>query len=156
MHKISFFVQDDKEEWSEPAITYLEIFENKPPEIPIINGEINPKVGNIYEYKFISSDPNGDDVYYYIDWGDGNFDEWIGSYLSGEEVLVDHLWEEKGIYTIKAKAKDIYNDESSWGNLEVVMSKSLNYNYHKFLRFIENHLTLFKLSKFYQFKSDIS
>jgi hypothetical protein len=145
MHKISFFVQDDKEAWSDPAIAYLEIVENEPPEIPIISGEVNPKIGNKYEYKFISTDPNEDDIYYYIDWGDGNFDEWIGSYRSDEEVIIDHLWNEKGTYTIKAKAKDVYNDESEWGNLKVIMSKSLNYNYLQFLRFIKNHPDLFKL-----------
>ena len=74
-----------------------------------------------YEYTFVSIDPNGDDVYYYIDWDDGTFDEWIGPYPSGKEVKVNHTWDKWGFYTIKAKSKDIHGAESDWGTLRVRM-----------------------------------
>ena len=34
---------------------------------------------------------------------------------------ITHQWDTKGIYTIKAKAKDIYDMESDWGTLNVIM-----------------------------------
>ena len=137
IHIIYFLVQDDEEEWSDPATFYLEIIDNQPPEEPIISGEINPKVGDEYGYTFVSSDPNGDNLSYYIDWGDGSFENWVGFYESNDEIIIDHLWSEKGTFIIKAKAKDVYNDESDWGTLEVRLSKNLFYNHFLFFRLFD-------------------
>ncbi len=82
------------------------------PEAPDISGEIEGEAGVEYEYTFCSIDPNGDDVYYYVDWGDGEFTDWIGPFASGEEVVISHTWDEQDTYTIKAKAKDIFDAES--------------------------------------------
>jgi hypothetical protein len=82
---------------------------------PSIDG---PKVGVpevSYDYTFVTNDPEYDQVWLYIDWGDNNPDEWIGPYESGEEVIVSHEWEEEGTYNIKAKSKDIWY-HSSWSN----------------------------------------
>jgi len=89
------------------------------PETPTINGQTNGNIGIEYDYTFRSVDPDGDDLYYYIAWDDGNIDEWIGPYKSGEDAIVSHTWSEKGTYAIKAKAKDDYNMQSKWGTLEV-------------------------------------
>jgi len=61
-------------------------------------------------------DPDGDDVFYLIDWGDGTTSEWLGSYQSGEIVEISHGWSEPGTYEIKAKAKDIHSGESDWSD----------------------------------------
>ena len=83
-------------------------------EPPIIDG---PKIGkpNIeYDYTFTTNDPEDDDLYYYIDWGDGTIEKRIGPYESGEEVTCNHIWYEIGNFTISAKAKDTYKGESEW------------------------------------------
>jgi len=86
---------------------------------PTISGPVRPKEGIEYEYAFETTDPNGDTVYYYIEWGGySNVGEWIGPYSSGEQIILTHTWN-KGTYTIKAKAKDVYDQESEWGYLEV-------------------------------------
>ena len=102
-------------------ITYAE---DNPPTTPTITGPTSGKVGEEYEYTFSTTDIDGDDIYYWIEWGDGNIEEWIGPYKSGEEVTVAHTWEEKGSYTIKAKAKDVHDAESDWGVLKVSMPKT--------------------------------
>jgi len=94
---------------------------NDPPDPPTITGPLSGTAGEEYEYTFTATDPDGDDVFYYIDWGDDVFEEWIGPYTSGEEIDVTHIWDEQGTYEIKAKAKDIYGAESEWGELEVTM-----------------------------------
>ena len=38
------------------------------PEAPTITGELKGRIRVEYEYTFNSNDPNGDDVYYYIEW----------------------------------------------------------------------------------------
>jgi len=100
---------------------------NLPPETPSITGDLEGKNGKEYDYTFVTTDPNGNNVFYYIDWNDSMIEEWIGPYGSGEEVKVNHTWEEKGTYVIKAKAKDIFDAESEWNSLEVTMPKNKLY-----------------------------
>ena len=88
--------------------------ENIPPTAPIVTGPDGGAVGVFYEYNFVSTDNNLDDVYYYIDWGDGNIEEWVGPYESGEEVTISHMWSEIGEYEIRAKARDESENESEW------------------------------------------
>jgi hypothetical protein len=63
-----------------------------------------------------TTDPNGDKVYYYWDWGDGNTSGWLGPYNSGAICQANHTWFKNGNYNIKVKAKDIYGNESSWSD----------------------------------------
>ena len=74
-----------------------------------------------YDYTFLSTDVNGDNVSYYIDWGDDTISDWVGPFESGQEIIQSHTWDEQGDYTIRCKARDIYEDESEWGYLEVTM-----------------------------------
>jgi len=105
------------------------IINNRPPEKPIINGPSSGRVGTKYGYTFYTTDPDGDDVYYMIDWGDGETMPWDGPYNSGEELRAFHSWSEKGSYVIRIKAKDIYGEESEWATLEVSMPKNKNIPY---------------------------
>ena len=139
-------------DWSDPH--YITITgENEAPDTPDITGPTSGTAGEEYEYSFITTDPNGDDVYYYIDWGDNQTEEWIGPYESSEEVKVSHTWDEEGTYALKAKAKDIYNAESDWGTLEIEMPKNQLRNNPLFLQFLERLMDRFPLLEhiFYQF-----
>ena len=96
---------------------------NQPPNSPTIEGPITGKAGGKYEYIFNTIDPNNDDVFYYIDWGDGNFENWSGPYVTGQEVKINYNWTKKGTYLISAKAKDTQGVESNWTTLKVTMPK---------------------------------
>jgi len=85
------------------------------PSAPAIDGPTNGKVGTEYDYTFISTSPLGNDVYYYIEWGDGAIEEWQGPYDSGDVATFSHTWSTKGTYTIKARAKDTDNLWDPWG-----------------------------------------
>ena len=120
------------------------LMDNQPPSAPDIEGPTVkpasrplPKVGEPWNYTFKSTDPDGDDVYYYIEWGDGTASGWIGPYASDEEVVVSHTWSEKGDFTISAKAKDIYGAESDWGYLKIIMPKNHQTQNMWFLRWLE-------------------
>ncbi len=93
---------------------------NIPPDIPIINGPTIGGVGTKYYYEISSTDPDGDDIYYFMDWDDGDNSGWVGPFQSGESVKLNHTWTSKGTYYLIAKAKDIYNDESQWTDSFVV------------------------------------
>lgn len=99
-------------------------FPNDPPTAPEINGEVNGKQGKSYDYTFVSTDPEEEEVYYFVYWGDGNSSGWQGPYPSGEVVTISHTWEEKGTYNVSARAKDIHGSKSDWSSLEITMPKS--------------------------------
>ena len=95
--------------------------ENQPPSPPVITGPTQVKAKVAVAYNFTATDPDSDDLSYFIDWGDGTNSSWIGPYHSGELITQSHTWATKGTYAIKAKVKDTSGAESDWGtfNLKV-------------------------------------
>ena len=71
-------------------------------------------------------EPDGDNVYYYIDWGDGTSSGWIGPYEPGETVCISHVWSDEGTYQIKAKAKD-QDGKSKCTVYSLTLSSDLNF-----------------------------
>jgi len=104
--------------------------ENHPPNTPWLIGRRNGENGKEYRYTFWSTDPDGDDVQYYLNWGDdywfGGAAGWLGPYLPGERIVLKKNWTEKGNYTIRVKAMDQYGAKSDWKTLSVSMPISYN------------------------------
>ena len=99
-----------------------EELQNEPPTAPNIDGPSSGKPDTSYEYTFTSTDPDDNDVSYYIKWGDGNIIDWTTFQASGPPGYSKrYTWSEKGTYSIEVKAKDIYGAESDWATLEVEM-----------------------------------
>lgn len=97
---------------------------NQPPNTPIINGPTSGKVGEVIDYEFTAVDPDGDELFYYIE-----FEEGIGywtdeSYPSEESISRGWRWFEQGTYTIRSKVRDVHGLESEWATLEVSMPKN--------------------------------
>ena len=106
------------------------------PNTPVITGPERGSPNQEYTYSISTTDANGDDVYYLIDWGEyQNTEEWVGPYTSGEELTFYKSWSALGDYEIKVKAKDNYGLESDWGTLSVSMPKNR----------MQNNLHLFKI-----------
>jgi hypothetical protein len=104
-------------------IKTLLIIDNFPPEPPTIKGPTSGKKRIKYDYEFLSPDPEDDDLYYFVEWGDDTNSGWEGPYHSGQPMILNHTWNEKGTFTIRAKAKDALGSESMWTDLEVTMPK---------------------------------
>ena len=122
----------------------VEVLYNDPPATPTINGPASGKPGTSYTYTFKTADPDGDQVYYYIEWGDGDVVEWDGPHDSNVEITLSHTWAEQGTYTLRAKAKDSKDAESSWSTLTVIMPRSRAIS-NPFFNFLENHPNLFPI-----------
>ncbi|MBU0497270.1 MAG: PKD domain-containing protein [Candidatus Thermoplasmatota archaeon] len=120
-------------------------FENTDPDSPHIEGKINGKAGVDYTYSICSSDPDGDPMYYCIDWGDGTPEVCIGPFPSGVCTTASHNWTEQGDYTIKVKARDVYDAESDWGTLDISMPLNQQAPLGWFLRFLENYPRVFPI-----------
>jgi len=111
------------------------------PNEPSIHGMVHGAAGVEYTYTIVSTDPDGDDVYYYVEWGDGNNSGYVGPYASGEEVEIKHTWQSKGEYEIRVKAKDEIGHTSSWGYLFVTMPRNQASN-NPILKFLQDHPVL--------------
>ena len=119
---------------------------NTPPGIPIITGTINGKAGKEYFYYVNSVDPDNNPVTFYIDWGDGNINEWNIEGASGETVWIKRAYNEQGTYTIRAKARDTLGEESDWGELTVSMPRYKAFNFNSLLEWFQmQHPRLFPL-----------
>ena len=81
---------------------------------PELSGSAEGDIGIEHEFSVVTTDPDGSDVYYYIDWDDGTYTEWTGPHPSGVDVTVKHTYLEQGDHSIKAKAKNTYGTESAW------------------------------------------
>jgi pyrrolidone-carboxylate peptidase len=120
-------------------------FLNRPPELPIITGPDEGKFGEEYDYKISTIDPDGDEIYYWIEWFQGCPGvNWEGPYNSGDEITKTHSWDEEGKYTIRVKAKDTNGAESDWATLEVNMPKIKEIN-RLFIEFLREYPIIYKL-----------
>jgi parallel beta-helix repeat protein len=97
----------------------FEIVIGSAPEKPQINGPPEGGKDKPIEFQFKSIDGDDHEVYYYIDWGDGTYEDWFGPFASGTWQTKSHTYAEKGDFTIRAKAKDITGLESGWSEHQI-------------------------------------
>ena len=117
---------------------------NYPPFAPTIKGENNGKPGREYEYKFKTTDPEGDKITYRINWGDGTQEIDIGPFQSGYELSAKHIYSNKGTYTIKAKAFDEKYEISDETTFTVSISKSKSVNTPLLIQKLFQRFTFFE------------
>jgi outer membrane protein assembly factor BamB len=136
----------DNESNTTSDTTYAWVREgNTPPDAPSIDGPNSGYVGERHCWTIQSADPNGDSVYYYIDWDDGAYIGWVGPYPSLTSVEVCHIYKTQGNYTIKAKATDMDGLESDWGTLSVMMPRNRVVNNPMFIEFMDGFMDRFPL-----------
>lgn len=109
--------------------------ENHPPNTPTITGETNGQIQTSYDYTIQTTDPDQDEVKYQIDWGDSTITT-TGLNESGEEIVIAHIWNLEGTFSVKVKAIDENNEESNWAMLTVTMPCSYNKPILKFLELL--------------------
>jgi len=125
---------------------------NQAPSTPFMAGPTSGVMGKRYEYRIVSVDPQGDDVYYKISWGDGAVIYWDGPHKSGEEVTFEHAWCEVcfpggGEFTIQVWVKDINDNMGDCKTFEVSMGKGNHGSFisSSFLQFLERFMERFPL-----------
>jgi hypothetical protein len=111
------------------------------PSTPTGSGRGSP--GKSYTYSSSTTDNEGDQIFYWFDWGDGTNSDWLGPYDSGDSCSASKVWSSKGTYSIKVKAKDTEDHVSLWSEpLSVTMprNRAINFNYllEKLINFFPN------------------
>ena len=128
----------DNDNGDNSGSAYIFIKENQPPNPPIIDGPIKGFPIIPYLFTFSSIDFDGDDVSYYIDWGDGITTNWTSYRSSGSPGYSErHSWIGFDKFIIRAKAKDIYGFESPWTNYSFSTPRNRASISSLFLRFCE-------------------
>jgi CubicO group peptidase (beta-lactamase class C family) len=139
-------------------ITTLFNYAENAPFPPDIDGPISGKPRTEYTYTAITSDPDGDNVSYFFDWGDLTNSGWTEYIPSGTPVSLNHSWLLRGKtpvslnhswllrgnYIIKVKAKDENGMESDWGTFQVTIPRNKAIN-NPFLNWLQSHPFLFPL-----------
>jgi len=110
------------------------------------NGPVSGIPGTMYNYSSSTTDDEGDQIYYLFDWGDGTDSGWKGPFSSGTVCKASKIWNSRGTYQVKVKAKDIEGHESRWSDpLSVTMPKSKSIFNSLFQKFLENNHFIFSL-----------
>jgi hypothetical protein len=104
--------------------------------------------GEDYTFEFSTVDPEGDDVSYLVDWGDGSDSGWLGPYPSGETASASHSWDTQEAFFVKVKAKDIYDMESDWSDSQGIRIPKIK-TFELFNVFLEKHPVLQFLLRLY-------
>ena len=98
-----------------PSAIYLPRYTgNYAPQKPHITGPTSGKIGVEYNFTFNTTDVENEDYHLYVDWGDGTNSSWLGPFPSGQQQTLTHTWGTKKLFSIKAKVKDVNDDESEW------------------------------------------
>jgi hypothetical protein len=108
-------------------------FINTPPEKPERpSGSMSGKINVNYTYWTSTVDVDGDQIWFWFEWGDGTNSGWVGPYNSGTIGSANHSWTAEGSFNITVKAKDIADAESNWSDpLLVSMPVEIEYTGHK-------------------------
>ncbi len=125
---------------------------NQKPSAPIITGPKTGTVHVLYEWNFLSIDPEGQNITYYVDWGDvcGGA-EYYGPYPSGEEASLSHAYQREYSFIIVGIAIDEMGAESNMTYYEVTIPKLKTVQNSPLLKilerttFLSNILNFFKL-----------
>ena len=105
--------------WSS-VLTVAITSDNSPPSIPTLTGPSEGGTNKTISFSAVSTDPDGDQISYYFNWGDGTSSGWTTSYLSGFSASVSHSWNTTGTFSVKVKAKDGPGHESDWSSVKMI------------------------------------
>jgi len=104
---------------------------NTQPETPTKPlGETNGRPDREYSFTTSATDSDGDQLWYFWDWGDGNYSDWLGPFNSGDTCEAPYTWQQEANFSIMVKVKDGEGGESYWSD-ELLFStpkiKIINY-----------------------------
>ncbi|UCB53294.1 MAG: dockerin type I repeat-containing protein [Candidatus Zixiibacteriota bacterium] len=105
-------------QWLEPAFRGWSACVIRATDFPAVpgapSGPVTGETGIGYEFSTNTTDPEEDSVFFWFDWGDGANSGWLGPYASGDTCTASNSWSDPETYSVKVKAKDVYDHESDW------------------------------------------
>jgi hypothetical protein len=111
---------------------------NRAPNAPVLIDEKSDWEKESYTFVFYAVDPDGDEVYYDIEWKTGSETKivscgpddpvvpWLGPFESGEEVDQTHLFSKIGKYELTIRAKDSHDSVGPATTISITYKSSLS------------------------------
>ena len=90
---------------------------SNPPIKPTLEGPIQGVYNQTLTYTTVTTDPDGEPVFYQFDWGFGDISDWLGPYTSGVPLSVPHAWAGMGAYLVRVIARDNKSATSEWSDI---------------------------------------
>ncbi|MBN2187603.1 MAG: PKD domain-containing protein [Dehalococcoidia bacterium] len=110
------------------SVTYIASTINNAPAIPSTpTGPASGYVAIYYSYSTSATDPDGDQIKYTFDWGDGSTSVTV-FISSGTTASKSHSWSNSGNYYIRAKATDNKGASSEWSAARMVTISTADNN----------------------------
>jgi len=120
----------------------LSTTENNPPNTPQRpSGPSSGRPDTEYTFTTSTTDPDGDQLYYKWDWGDGNFSDWL------DTNQATYSWTGEDNYTIRVMARDEHGGESDWSDPMPFSTPKDNFDL-LFIGFLKNHPYLFPILRY--------
>ena len=94
---------------------------DQPPNVPPAPSGPDTGKPGFYTFTATTTDPDGDQVAFKFNWGDGTESSWSSFVDSGGLVNGSHSWSSEGTYEVKVKAKDIYGAQSGWSDAHIIV-----------------------------------
>jgi hypothetical protein len=111
--------------WS-PSLSVTIAAVNQPPLTPAApEGTVSAQAGTAYTCSVKTTDPDGDNIAYTIDWGDGTSST-NGQLNSGVIGSASHTWTQAGTYPVKVRATDSNGIVSAWSPSLSVVTATAN------------------------------
>jgi hypothetical protein len=143
----SYLINTNDNRDNYPLVNPMGINSNPPSTPTNIQG---PKIGSnkvYYNFSTTTIDPDGDELYYLFDWGDGSNSGWCGPFDSGNIGFANKSWDNIGFYKIRVKSKDVYGFESEWSkSIRIIMPKTRQIIKSDFFELLQSLFNILKQS----------
>jgi len=111
-YNVTLLVTDNDFATDLDTITAQITLGNNQPIRPVLSGPTSGHVSVSNQYTVVSTDPDGNNIRYVIDWGDDQ-QETSPFIESGQNVQSTHQWNTAGFYLVQTYAQDTYGENSS-------------------------------------------
>ncbi len=110
---VTLTVEDDEGKTDTDTANVVISKPNHPPSNPEVQGNIEGNQFIEYTFEVMSTDPDGDQLQYIINWGDTTPEETDGFYNNATTAYITHTFTKSGEFTLSFKASD-GDKESAW------------------------------------------
>ena len=122
-------------------------FINAPPSAPVVTVPDKVRRGKLFKVEVVSTDPDGDDVYYRDELNDCT-SQWYGPFPSGQKYsYMMSISGAPGTYTLGVQSKDTFDAESEWTYSQINVTKNKELN-NPLLRFLQFHPNMFPIIRY--------
>jgi parallel beta-helix repeat protein len=118
---------------------------NKPPGRLKITGPLLRRAEVDLDYTFNVTDPDGDCLFFQINWGDGTTEKSISPLDTGVNLTLRHSWKKPGLYTITSTAEDPYYEKTNRATQKVLILSKKGTLISSIIAFLERFPLLKKI-----------